>query len=152
MYSTYYLGRRPSLKKHVSKGASRSRSFLLKCTNGPLLGVETGELQLLCDEYEHARHHHRRFGEQELEVRTTRAEHLVRVETYIQDFCLDVHLSHFASTRAPHVQSRPEAAPLAHAPEVAAAREAATAAAQSAAAKRRPEVQRGQGTIFCLLH
>ena len=47
---------------------SNVRSFLLRCTNGPLIGVDNHEIQVLCDEYEHARHHFDEFGPKELEV------------------------------------------------------------------------------------
>ena len=39
------------------------RSFLLRCTNGPLAGVGQRELHLVADDYEHARHRHEKFGQ-----------------------------------------------------------------------------------------
>ncbi len=42
------------------------RAFLLRCTNGPLAGVDPRELHLVCDEYEHARHRFEPFGQAEL--------------------------------------------------------------------------------------
>ena len=46
------------------------RSFLLKCQNGPLMGIESREIHELCDEYEHARHHYEEFGDDKLRVST----------------------------------------------------------------------------------
>ena len=45
------------------------RSFLLNCTHGPLLGVDSHHIHLLCDEYEHARHHYEAFDESKFKVR-----------------------------------------------------------------------------------
>ena len=39
------------------------RSFLLRCTNGPLAGIGPRELHLVADDYEHARHRHEKFGQ-----------------------------------------------------------------------------------------
>ena len=39
------------------------RSFLLRCTNGPLAGVGQRDLHLVADDYEHARHRHEKFGQ-----------------------------------------------------------------------------------------
>ena len=44
------------------------RSFLLNCTHGPLLGVDSHHIHLLCDEYEHARHHYEAFDEAKFKV------------------------------------------------------------------------------------
>eukprot|EP00095_Tigriopus_kingsejongensis_P004019 maker-scaffold5_size1054832-snap-gene-1.17 protein:Tk04019 transcript:maker-scaffold5_size1054832-snap-gene-1.17-mRNA-1 annotation:"c1orf43 homolog" len=46
--------------------SSNIRKFLLKCTKGPLYGVDTHDIHLLCDEYEHARHHYEPFEEAHL--------------------------------------------------------------------------------------
>ena len=39
------------------------RSFLLRCTNGPLASIGQRELHLVADDYEHARHRHEKFGQ-----------------------------------------------------------------------------------------
>ena len=46
------------------------RSFLLNCTHGPLLGIDSHHIHLLCDEYEHARHHYEIFDEAKFKVST----------------------------------------------------------------------------------
>jgi len=46
------------------------RSFLLNCVNGPLLGIESRDLHVVCDEYEHARHHYAEFNKSSLELFT----------------------------------------------------------------------------------
>ena len=45
------------------------RSFLLNCINGPLLGVNSHHIHLLCDDYEFARHHYETFDEAKFKVR-----------------------------------------------------------------------------------
>ena len=45
------------------------RSFLLNCINGPLLGVNSHHIHLLCDDYEFARHHYEAFDETKFKVR-----------------------------------------------------------------------------------
>ena len=45
-----------------------TRSFLLNCTQGPLLGVDSHRIHLLCDDYEHARHHYEAFDEAKFKV------------------------------------------------------------------------------------
>lgn len=52
------------------------RSFLLRCTNGPLAGIGPRELHLVADDYEHARHRHEKFGQEELSAFRTRLESL----------------------------------------------------------------------------
>ena len=44
------------------------RSFFLNCIHGPLLGVDTHRIHLLCDDYEHARHHYENFDEVKFKV------------------------------------------------------------------------------------
>ena len=44
------------------------RSFLLNCINGPLLGVNSHHIHLLCDDYEFARHHYETFDEAKFKV------------------------------------------------------------------------------------
>jgi hypothetical protein len=57
------------------------RSFLLRCTNGPLAGVEARELHLVCDDYEHARHRFEPFGQEQLAQFRARLEVLRSVLT-----------------------------------------------------------------------
>merc|ERR1719264_1546606 len=52
------------------------RSFLLRCTNGPLAGVGQRELHLVADGYEHARHRHQKFAQEELSAFRERLESL----------------------------------------------------------------------------
>ena len=57
------------------------RSFLLRCTNGPLAGVGQRELHLVADGYEHARHRHQKFAQVRqlsLNLNVTRGERLYR--------------------------------------------------------------------------
>merc|ERR1719270_3045355 len=52
------------------------RSFLLNCIHGPLLGVDTHRIHLLCDGYEHARHHHEVFDEIKFKAFKSRIEEM----------------------------------------------------------------------------
>jgi len=52
------------------------RSFLLNCTQGPLLGVDSHRIHLLCDDYEHARHHYEAFDEAKFKVFKSRIEEM----------------------------------------------------------------------------
>lgn len=52
------------------------RSFLLNCINGPLLGVNSHNIHLLCDDYEHARHHYESFDDAKFKVFKKRVEEL----------------------------------------------------------------------------
>lgn len=61
---------------YVRPPCGNIRSFLLNCTNGPLLGIESHTIHQLCDEYEHARHHYEQFGEEKLQVFKTRVNEL----------------------------------------------------------------------------
>jgi len=52
------------------------RSFLLNCTHGPLLGVDSHHIHLLCDEYEHARHHYEPFDEAKFKAFKSRIDEM----------------------------------------------------------------------------
>jgi len=52
------------------------RSFLLNCTQGPLLGVDSHRIHLLCDDYEHARHHYETFDEAKFKVFISRIDEM----------------------------------------------------------------------------
>jgi len=52
------------------------RSFLLNCINGPLLGVNSHHIHLLCDDYEFARHHYETFDEAKFKVFKSRVNEL----------------------------------------------------------------------------
>jgi len=52
------------------------RSFLLNCTQGPLLGVDSHRIHLLCDDYEHARHHYESFDEAKFKVFLSRLDEM----------------------------------------------------------------------------
>jgi len=52
------------------------RSFLLNCINGPLLGVNRHHIDLLCDEYDYARHHYEGFDEAKFKVFKNRVDEL----------------------------------------------------------------------------
>jgi len=52
------------------------RSFFLNCIHGPLLGVDTHRIHLLCDDYEHARHHYENFDEVKFKAFKSRIEEM----------------------------------------------------------------------------
>ena len=57
---------------------SSVRAYLLHCSggngNGPLGGIDQKEIHLLCDDYEHARHHYEPFGDDKLSALENRIE------------------------------------------------------------------------------
>jgi len=52
------------------------RSFLLNCIHGPLLGVDSHRIHLLCDDYEHARHHYEAFDENSFKTFKSRIDEM----------------------------------------------------------------------------
>ena len=64
------------------------RSFLLNCINGPLLGVNSHHIHLLCDDYEFARHHYETFDEAKFKVRISLVMDSVLPEILVKKSCL----------------------------------------------------------------
>lgn len=67
-YANFELGIVNYSSNYTRLPGTQVRSFLLRCSNGPLMGVDSHQIHLLCDEYEHARHHFEEFGPDKLEV------------------------------------------------------------------------------------